>query len=180
MSDEAKPVPPSGLEDPQATEIRVGEGNQSAPERSGLPLSEVQREIEHAFERLLKGNWLRPSWWDFPALKETFEAKTPKVNVIDREHDMLVQAELPGVQREDLEVTVRGDSLVIRASAGQTRDETDGTYHRREIAWGQLSRTVALPDVPDLEQVDARLADGLLTVVIGKLTGAPGRSIEVR
>ncbi len=90
----------------------------------------------------------------------------------------LVEAELPGVEAGQLEISVVNDELTVSVE----RDETDTegvTYYRRERHRGPLSRTVQLPAAVDVERVEATLAHGILTVTLPKSEAARRRKIQV-
>ena len=75
----------------------------------------------------------------------------------------MITAELPGVQQDDLEITVHRDTVTLR---GERQDKLDdaGAYHRRERGSGTFVRTFGLPFQVDPDKVDAKLKDGILTL----------------
>jgi HSP20 family protein len=75
----------------------------------------------------------------------------------------VITAELPGVQQDDLEITVHRDTVTLR---GERQDKSDdaGAYHRRERGSGTFVRTFGLPFQVDPDKVDAKLKDGILTL----------------
>ncbi|WP_233144703.1 Hsp20/alpha crystallin family protein [Methyloprofundus sedimenti] len=101
---------------------------------------------------------------------EGFEKSVPKVDVIDHDKEIEVQAALPGVKKEDLEISIDIQLLTIKASHKTEKEEKkdEGKYFRREISRGEFQRAVALPDGVDNENVSASFNDGILTVPIPK------------
>ena len=94
------------------------------------------------------------------------------VDVIDRTDAYVVHADLPGFERDDVEVRVTEHTLHIDAEREETRedaDEADGRYIRRERRDRPLSRSIQLRDDVDPEQVEAKMKNGMLTVTIPKL-----------
>lgn len=88
----------------------------------------------------------------------------PPVNVWTGDNSVVVTAELPGVDQNDLTVSVLDDGLTI---AGKREPEFSGdkvTWHRRERAYGRFSRTIRLPYRVDRDKVDARFVDGVLEI----------------
>lgn len=108
----------------------------------------------------------------------------PAVNVAENADAVVVEAELPGLSAEQIDVSVAGDELVISGSrhdADVDAGEASGqTWHRRERGTGRFERRVSLPAAVDPEQVEARLANGVLTVTCSKAAEAKPRRIAVR
>ena len=152
-------------------------------------LADIEREVERAFENVFDRGWLRPLRWDFPSLrpfgelpslKEAFEGKTPKVNVIDRDDEVVIEAELPGVEKDDIEVSLAENGVTIKATTRREKEEEEeGQYHRREITRGYFSRTVPLPCAVDDSKAKAAFKDGILTLSAPKAEAAKGRKISV-
>jgi len=103
----------------------------------------------------------------------------PSLNVWEDEHNLRVEAEVPGMKMEDLEVTVMGNELTIKGQRGNG-EPRDVTYHRRERGVGAFSRTLRLLVDVNADKVEAGLADGVLTVTLPKAEAAKPRKIEVR
>ena len=141
--------------------------------------------FQEEFERLVDaffGRGLSPwrSDWSLPrSLPAAFEGKTPRVNVIDRDDEMVVHAELPGVDKENLDVTVDDGSLTIRATSRHEQKEEKGDYHRREISAGSFSRTISLPQGADSSKARATFKDGLLELTMPKREVARRKQVPI-
>jgi HSP20 family protein len=104
----------------------------------------------------------------------------PPVNVWDDDENIYLEAELPGITLENLEITVTdGNQLTLKgqrqkAGAGKT------TWHRQERAFGSFSRTLTLPVLVDSDRVEARFELGVLQVKLPKSPKAKPRRIEVK
>ena len=132
------------------------------------PLEEIERMVDTYFPR----GWLRPLRWDWPSLGEIaapFEGKLPKVDIIDRDSEIVVRAEVPGVEKKDLDVSVTENTVTIRGQSSREEKEEKGDYFRCEIARGAFARTVALPGDVDSARVKAAFKDGLLELTIPKI-----------
>ena len=130
---------------------------------------------------------------DFPPRRwmETFEPfglkwpmgidfeKSFRVDILDREKELIVRAELPGVEKDDVEVTISGDRLTIEAEREFEEEETKDTFYRHELGYGELRRTVALPVDVEVERIEAELKDGILKVVLPKTQAAERHTVEV-
>ena len=101
----------------------------------------------------------------------------PALNIWEEGDCFHVEAELPGVAQEELEVFTIGDELTIRGR--RQPKENDVTYHRRERGMGDFERVVRLPADVDAEKVEAHLASGVLTLRLPKAEAARPRKIKV-
>jgi HSP20 family protein len=138
--------------------------------------------MDHAFDGLFHRGWLRPfreTWPDWPRLEETFDFGTPRVDVLDREEEILVRAEVPGVEKKDLQVDLSGQLLTIHGERRREEKEEKGEYFRSEIARGLFSRTIRLPEEVALDKVAAEFKDGILEVHLPKTHRTERRRIEV-
>jgi len=112
-----------------------------------------------------------------PTLSET---GFPKVDILDHDNNIEVQAALPGVKKEDLDVSVTNQAITIRTSTKQEKKEEEkGKYFRREISRGEFQRTLSLPDNVNGEQAKASFKDGILTVTIPKSEKNKRKTIEI-
>ena len=107
------------------------------------------------------------------------QAVFPLLNVWEDDNHYFVEAELPGMQMEDLEIFVNGSQLTIKGERKEPSGEP-GTWHRRERGYGKFARIFELPHVVDAEQVNAELKHGVLTVKLPKQPESRPRRIEVR
>ena len=102
----------------------------------------------------------------------------PLLNVFTDGDDFVVEAELPGVRKEDLDVQVRGDTLRIQGKKTIAHDES-ASIHRRERAAGQFDRTVTLPDEIDAAKVSADYRDGVLRLRLPRAESAKPRTVTI-
>jgi len=105
----------------------------------------------------------------------------PPVNVTQDSDRFVVRAEVPGIRSSDLEISALRNRVSItgRREIPQERGERV-SYHRRERAEGTFSRTLALPTEIDADRVEARYADGVLTLTLPKAEAAKARQIVVK
>ena len=148
------------------------------PARTLSPLEEMDRMFENFFPR----GWMRPFRREWPAWSELaapFEGHMPKVDVIDRDDEVLVRAEVPGVEKDDLDVSVSDNSVTIKGNTRHEEKEEKGDYFRCEISQGSFARTVALPDYVDTQAAKAGFKDGVLELTLPKVEKAKRRSIKI-
>ncbi|HID56852.1 TPA: Hsp20/alpha crystallin family protein [Candidatus Poribacteria bacterium] len=133
------------------------------------------------------------SWWDpfaeIEALQravnrlfENFAGRSevtyPPVNVCDTGESYVVRAWMPGVKREDINLSVMADTLTIQGEKREPQVK-DGNFYRRERSFGRFHKVVELPTEVNAEGVKARYQDGILTVTLPKAESAKPRQITV-
>lgn len=138
------------------------------------------------FDRLMEGffprGWLSPfrrDWAEWPASLIPFEGRTPRVDVIDQEDKVIVRAEVPGVKKDDLDVSLSDDAVTIRGTTRHEEEKKEGEYYRRELSEGEFSRTVPLPADVDGEKAKASFSDGILELTLPKQEKSRRHKIEV-
>ena len=99
----------------------------------------------------------------------------------ETEKEHILKADLPGVKKEDIHVTVEGSTLSISGQRRKEEVQTTDTWHRAERSTGWFYRKFKLPQNADLDRVTAEEADGVLTVIVPKLEtkGSQPRRIDV-
>lgn len=104
----------------------------------------------------------------------------PPINVTQDNDHFYVRAEIPGVVARDLSISALRNRVSISGKREIAKEHERASYHRRERPEGTFNRTVTLPTVVDADRVDARYADGILTVVLPKAAEAKPRQIVVK
>ncbi len=125
----------------------------------------------------------------FERMSEQFEEAQPGrmmtgtvlVDVEDRDDEFVVTADLPGFDREEIELELRDDTLELSASRETTEETESGTFVRRERRRSDVSRSVYLPEPVVAEETTAVHENGVLTVTLPKVTteGSGGTDIPV-
>lgn len=103
----------------------------------------------------------------------------PAVNLWDDGESLHVEAEVPGMKMENLELLVVGNELTIKGHRPDGANGT-GTIHRQERGTGEFTRVITLPYEVNASKVDATLKDGVLAIVMPKAESARARKIEVK
>jgi HSP20 family protein len=104
----------------------------------------------------------------------------PALDLRETAEAYLLEAELPGVRAEDLELEVSGDELTISAKRAETSESAEQIWHRRERRVTTYQRRLRLPEGVDGTAVEAELKDGVLTVKLPKSPERRPRRIDVR
>jgi HSP20 family protein len=130
--------------------------------------------LEDFFGDLGKGFFVRPL-----ALPQETELKM-KIDVKEDEKSYTVQADIPGVKKEDIHVDVEGDTVSLRAEAKQEKEEKKGekvVYSER--SYGVVTRSFSLPSEVDDKAASAEYKDGVLKLVLPKKANGGGRRVNV-
>ena len=114
------------------------------------------------------------------SLQTTTAGVFPLVNVTEDKDNYFVRAELPGLKAEELNIAVTGNSLTISGERKIPSEGDDVRYHRREREAGSFSRIIALPGDVEVDNVEAGLIDGILTVTVPKAEVAKPKQITVK
>jgi len=126
---------------------------------------------------LVVNDWNR-AWGDLTQQRPGLAGSFPPVNVWEDQEKLYVEAELPGLNQDNLEILVEGDQLTVRGERKPATDE--GRWHRQERAFGRFQRTLTLPVAVDADKVEARLEQGVLTLTLPKSEAAKPRKIAVK
>ena len=104
----------------------------------------------------------------------------PLVDITEDEKEYLIKAELPEVKKNDVKVRVEDGVLYISGERNFEKEEKGKRYHRVERAYGSFTRSFALPEDADAQQVNAEFKEGVLSVHVAKDKNARPKSIEVK
>jgi HSP20 family protein len=95
----------------------------------------------------------------------------PRMDVYEKDNQLIVEAELPAVKKEDIQVELEGGDLVIRGETRQEHEVKEENYYRSERSYGSFHRRLPLPFEVNPDQIQASMADGVLKVRIPKPAG---------
>ena len=154
------------------------------PVHPATTLAGAMEEVEHLFDRLMPRGWMFPMNWNWPmwqGFEESVEnIRVPKIDVLDRDVEVLVRAEIPGVDKKNVEVSVMNSTLQIKGRVQKEAREVHGGFYRCEISQGSFSRKISLPAGIDKSKISASVKDGSLEITLPKLPEARRQSIEIR
>jgi HSP20 family protein len=115
-----------------------------------------------------------------PAISGDKETVTPSVDIQDTEDKIMVTADVPGVEKEDITVNIHGDILEISAEKKKETEEKGENYIRKERSFSKFYRRISLPTEVDPNKVEATLIDGVLHIEMGKTALTAVKKIEVK
>lgn len=139
-------------------------------------------EMDRLFDRLLaRRGWMQPWRSDWPAVGEMSwaEPRVPRVDIVDREDDIVMRAEVPGIEKSELDISVGEDSVTLRGEVRREQKEDAGDLYRCEISRGAFSRTVGLPASVDGSKAKAMFRDGVVTLTLPKVARARRHSVKI-
>ena len=138
--------------------------------RAFLPLRQITGEMDRLMTDL---------WRHGPESLGLGRGVFPALNVWEADEALWVEAELPGVRQQDVEITVIGEELTIKGER-PAREQDGATQHRQERGVGEFSRQVDLPFAVDADHVEATLADGVLMIKLPKADVVKPRTVEIK
>ena len=104
----------------------------------------------------------------------------PAVDIAENDNEYIINADLPGINREDLGVTVDDGRLTLRGERRQVSEENNESVHRVERVYGTFTRTFDLPGAVNADRIEATYRDGVLKVTVPKAEEAKPKQIEVK
>src|SRR5215469_1098003 len=161
------------------------EVKKTAPAQSNMPdvWHSFRGEMDRLFDRfgfpsLRRVFDIEPAWR--PASSFTFSA--PAIDMSEDEKAYKVSAELPGLDAEDVDVSISGNTLVLKGEKRQEKEEKEKNYYFSERAYGSFQRAFELPASVDRDKVSADFAKGVLTITLPKTPDAQKqqKKIEVK
>ncbi len=133
------------------------------------PFSDIRR-FDDVFNKIWRGaNWIQ----------ETPEAWSIPLDVTKTGDDVVVKASLPGVKKDDVDVTIEDNVLTIRAEVAQEAESEESGVLLKERRTGSFYRAVRLPETVDSENASSSYGDGVLTIKLPKLEEKKARKLTV-
>lgn len=143
--------------------------------RTNEVFSTIQSEMDQLFDRFFRGDWEAPL-----SLFGGRAGWGPSVDVADGEKEVVVKADIPGVEPRDLDISISGSTLTIAGEKKEVHEDKGKDYYRSERHVGSFRRAVELPSTVDSEKVNAEYKNGVLTIRLEKVQSARPRKIAVR
>lgn len=135
------------------------------------PFTILRKEVDRVFEDA--------GSWPFASLTGK-GSQIPRLNVSETDVAIDIEAELPGLEEKDIDVTLKDDRVTISGEHKIERDEEKKDYHLVERRLGRFSRSVALPFEPDADAVKAEFKNGVLHLHIAKPKEVRDRTVKIK
>lgn len=136
-------------------------------------LESFRDEMDHLFERffspMVRSNLLPSGFGDF----------FPHLDISETADELCVEAEIPGIDPKDLDISVTGDVLTIKGEKRESKEEKTENFHRTERRFGTFHRRIELPAGVDTDSIAADYKKGVLTLRMKKTASAVSRRIAV-
>lgn len=132
--------------------------------------------LRDAMDRLLGESFIRP--WS--GLGTFFGGEALAVDMYETEQEVVVEATVPGVEPEEIDVQVTGSTLTIRGERKGEKKEEKASYIYQERTFGSFSRSVTLPTEVDVDKATAEFEHGVLTLTLPKSEAVKPKSIKIK
>jgi len=110
---------------------------------------------------------------------ESLAAWAPPVDIYEHEGNIVLKAEIPGIDAKDVDVRVENNTLTLRGERKADHEVKKESYHRVERSYGAFTRSFTLPNVVDTSNIKAEYKDGVLRVILPKREEAKPKSISI-
>jgi len=115
----------------------------------------------------------------FASVSRTGERWLPAVDILEKEGNLILRAEVPGINEKDIELKLEGNVLTLKGEKKVEHEEENNNYHRMESSYGAFSRAFTLPDTVDRDHIKADYKNGILTITIPQKPEVRPREIPV-
>lgn len=142
--------------------------------RAWRPFRDLE-EMERRFDDLLGWPSLPGAWRRVPAEVEW----TPPIEMFEKDDKFVVKAELPGIDKDKIDISVIGETLTIK---GERKTETEikqESYYCCERSYGSFVRSITLPSAVDTKKIEASLENGILEVILPKAAEVKPKKVEI-
>jgi HSP20 family protein len=111
--------------------------------------------------------------------QQAFGSFVPAVDVYEDEHSLTLKLEVPGLNEEDINVTLENNTLTVSGERKFEKEEKEENFHRIERRYGSFTRTFRLPNTVDSEKVEAGYDKGVLKITLAKRAEAEPKTIKI-
>jgi len=135
-------------------------------------LEEWHRSVDDLFSRFMARG---------PFAGTAFAGKgRPAMETLTKNGDLVVRLDLPGVDPKEVDISVSGDVLTVKAERKQKEEKQEGEYSREEISYGSLERTLRLPGKIDADKIKASYDKGVLEIIVPTPKDLAARKVSVK
>jgi len=139
------------------------------------------REMEKWMDEMMRhplAPWRRPlTWWRVPT---EVMGWVPGIEMYEKADKVVVRAELPGMKKDEIHVSVVGNTLTISGERKAEAEVKEEDYYRCELCYGKFSRSISLPAGVDTGRVDASYENGILEITLPKAEAAKPKRVTVK
>ena len=138
------------------------------------PLADLRHEIDRMFESFTRDPW--------GSLSELGVSRQwlPAIDIEENAQEVIVRAEVPGVDPNELEITVTGNRLTLSGEKKETTERKDKDIYQSETRYGSFTRMVELPSGVDTNDISAESSNGIVTITLKKTAASTTKKIQVK
>lgn len=133
-------------------------------------------DVERYMDEVLAG-------WPFRTLRRLPAEEmlwSPPMEMYEKEDRFVVRTELPGVNQDEIDISMMGDTLVIKGERRVSQGVKEEEYHRCEVSYGSFSRSINIPAAVDVNRIEANYEDGVLEINLPKAKEAKPSKIQIK
>lgn len=159
----------------KTVEVKQRESRKASEDRLLAPLEEIESLLGR-LRRLQLPDWDWPSRLELPT---SFKTRVPSIDIINRNKEIVVKAEVPGIDKDDIDISISGRTLTIKGESRHEEEKEEGDTHRREIRTGSFARILTLPEEVAGGKAKSSYKDGVVTLRLPKLHTAKKHRINI-
>ena len=162
-----------------AEKAKEKESKAVTPWRPFMDLTRWEREMDRMMEDFF-GRRMRPWWPERWFRAEPMEIGAPVIDLYEEKDDIVVKAELPGMDKDDIEVNISNSQLTLKGQKKKEKEVKEENYYRCERSYGSFVRTLELPKDVHADKIKASFKNGILEVRLPKTEQAKTKEIKVK
>jgi HSP20 family protein len=144
----------------------------------GTGMTDFRREMDRLFDRFSHGAFMESPW---EPLAEWHTGEfVPSVDISEKEKEITIRCEVPGLAPEDIDISVSGNVLTVRGEKQESSEQKDENFYHCERSFGAFSRSIELPPTADPAKIEAEGVNGVLTIHVAKLPAAKSKKISIK
>ncbi len=149
------------------------------PWRPFMDLTRWERDMDRMMDDFF-GRRMRPWWPERWFRRDEMEAPAPVIDLFEDKNEIVIKAELPGMEKDNIEVNLTDSTLTIKGEKKKQEEVKEENYYRSERAYGSFVRTLELPKDVHADKVKASFKNGILEVRLPKTEEAKTKEIKVK
>jgi HSP20 family protein len=142
-----------------------------APRRDPFNLSDMRAEMDRLWDAMTSRS---------PFLSSVTRFQQPAIDVFEKDGQLHVRAEVPGMAPEDIQIEVAEDALLISGEKKEEKEVKEENYYRSERSYGKFTRRIPLPRTADTDKANARFKDGVLEIDMPVKNGGGAKKIQIQ
>jgi HSP20 family protein len=147
------------------------------PRRRSMTTWSPFREMEE-MERMIEETFGRPTVWRRAPEEQYVWA--PSIEMYEKENDYFIRMEIPGVNPQDVDISLSGDTLTVKGERKPPENIEDEAYQLCEVCYGSFTRSITLPEPVKAEKIEATFGNGILNLRVPKAEEVKPKQIKIK